>query len=582
MLAAATNSGALAVMPRKLFRGLFNIFGLTIRQKILLIATVALGSTTLLVGLHLNLGSSIEAQMKESDRFRQIRDSLAVMRNSVLQTHLVVKDVVAARAALTKNQTTDIGLSRKDFDREAGKVTDFLRDSSKALGNRDVRAEFAELTKIFDEQIRPAAEKGDDAVLKKASREFADGSADLAEILESFADMSTSQMRRHFLDTNEAIRQSKIIDMTTYGSVLLLMVPLLYFSARSILKPMRQLTDIMQALAAGTIDVTVPARDRRDEIGAMAATVEVFRVNAETMKRMEREQEEMRANAAAERKTAMNKLADQFDANIRGAMKALSDETANLKTLAETMARVADTTHSQGTTARESSSQSTENVKAVAAATEELSASVQEVAQQIERSANMTRKAVADVETTSTDVGSVSTSANRIGEVVKLIGDIANQTNLLALNATIEAARAGEAGRGFAVVASEVKNLATQAGKATEEIAAQISELQSVVARSVESMSSVRTVITEVDSIAATISSAITQQGAATQEIARNIAAAAGGNEQVSENTQQLAETAEEGRKTAESLRTTSQALGDTAQSLDEDARTFLTQVRSA
>lgn len=569
-------------MPRKLFQALSNIFGLTIRQKILLIATVALGSTTLLVGLHLNLGWSIEAQMTESDRFRQIRDSLAVMRNAVLQTHLVAKDVIYARAPLTKNQTTDLGLSRKDFDREGAKVTEFLRDASKALGNRDVRAEFAELTKIFEEQIRPAAEKGDEAVLKTAARDFADGSADLAEILESFADMSTSQMRRHFLDTGEAIRQSAIIDMTTYGSVLLLMIPLLYFSARSILKPMRQLTDIMQALAAGTIDVTVPARNRRDEIGAMAATVEVFRVNAETMKRMEREQEEMRANAAEERKTAMNKLADQFDANIRGAMKALSDETANLKTLAETMSRVADTTHSQGTTARESSAQSTENVKAVAAATEELSASVQEVAQQIERSAVMTRKAVADVETTSTDVGSVSTSANRIGEVVKLIGDIANQTNLLALNATIEAARAGEAGRGFAVVASEVKNLATQAGKATEEIAAQISELQSVVARSVESMASVRSVITEVDGIAATISSAITQQGAATSEIARNIAAAAGGNEQVSENTQELAKTAEEGRKTAESLRTTSQALGDTAQSLDDDARTFLTQVRSA
>jgi methyl-accepting chemotaxis protein len=569
-------------MPRNLFRGLSNIFGLTIRQKILLIATVALGSTTLLVGLHLNLGASIDSQMQESDRFRQIRDSLAVMRNSVLQSHLVIKDVISNRAALTKNQTTDLGLSRKDFDREAAKVTDFLRNSSKALGNRDVVKEFADLTKLFEEQIRPAAERADDAALKGLARDYADGSADLAEILESFADMSTSQMRRHFVDTGASIQRSKIIDMTTYGIVLLLMVPLLYFSARSILKPMRQLTDIMQALASGTIDVTVPARNRRDEIGAMAATVEVFRVNAETMKRMEREQEEMRANAAAERKTAMNKLADQFDANIRGAMKALSDETSNLKTLAETMARVADTTHSQGTTARESSSQSTENVKAVAAATEELSASVQEVAQQIERSANMTRKAVADVETTSTDVGSVSTSANRIGEVVKLIGDIANQTNLLALNATIEAARAGEAGRGFAVVASEVKNLATQAGKATEEIAAQISELQSVVARSVESMASVRTVITEVDGIAATISSAITQQGAATKEIARNIAAAAGGNEQVSENTQELAKTAEEGRKTAESLRTTSQALGDTAQSLDEDARTFLTQVRSA
>ncbi len=297
---------------------------------------------------------------------------------------------------------------------------------------------------------------------------------------------------------------------------------------------------------------------------------------------MEREQEEMRANAANERKTAMNKLADQFDANIRGAMKALSDETANLKTLAETMSRVADTTHSQGTTARESSAQSTENVKAVAAATEELSASVQEVAQQIERSATMTRKAVVDVETTSTDVGPVSTSANCIGEVVKLIGDIANQTNLLALNATIEAARARRGRPGFAVVASEVGISATQAGKATEEIAAQISDLQSVVARSVESMASVRTVIAEVDGIAATISSAITQQGCGdagdrAQHRRRRRRQRAGFGEHAGAR--------EDGRGRPQDRRVlaaTSQALGDTAQSLDDDARTFLTQVRSA
>jgi methyl-accepting chemotaxis protein len=566
----------------KFFRGFSGRFALTIRQKIVLIAAVALGSITILVGLHFKLGSSIGMQMEQSDRYRQIRDSLAVMRTAVLQTHLVIKDVVADQGKLAKHQVNDLALSAKDFEREAAKVTDFLREASSALGNRDVRKEFAALNQLLEERIKPAGERGDAAALAEAAEDYANKSIELNEVLESFADVSTAQMRKYFRDTVEEIHWSGIIDMVTYGVALLIMVPLLFFSARSILKPLRQLTEVMQALAAGKTDLEVPARSRRDEIGTMAGTVEVFRANAETMRAMEREQEQIRRNASEERKTAMNELADRFDTNMRGVMQALSQECANLKGLAETMARVADTTHQQGATANQTSLQSTENVKAVAAATEELSASLQEVMQQIVRSAGMTRKAVTDVEATSADVGTVAASADRIGQVVKLIGDIANQTNLLALNATIEAARAGDAGKGFAVVASEVKNLANQAGKATEEIAAQIGELQAVVGRSVQSMAGVRSVILEVDGIAAGVSTAVTEQEAATREIARNIAEAANGNQQVSAATQTLAKSAEDGRKTAEALRVTSQTLGNASDRLDQDAKSFLAQVRSA
>ncbi|MFC7610296.1 methyl-accepting chemotaxis protein [Teichococcus aestuarii] len=76
----------------------------------------------------------------------------------------------------------------------------------------------------------------------------------------------------------------------------------------------------------------------------------------------------------------------------------------------------------------------------------------------VERSTTVSARAAEDAQRTDATVRALSAAAQRIGDVVGLISSIAGQTNLLALNATIEAARAGEAGKGFAVVASEVKN----------------------------------------------------------------------------------------------------------------------------
>ena len=115
--------------------------------------------------------------------------------------------------------------------------------------------------------------------------------------------------------------------------------------------------------------------------------------------------------------------------------------------------------------------------------------------------------------------------------MVELINTIAGQTNLLALNATIEAARAGDAGRGFAVVASEVKALAEQTAKATDEISQQISGIQAATQDSVAAIKEIGSPSARCREIASTIASAVEEQGAATQEISRNVQQAAQGTQ---------------------------------------------------
>ena len=156
--------------------------------------------------------------------------------------------------------------------------------------------------------------------------------------------------------------------------------------------------------------------------------------------------------------------------------------------------------------------------------------------------------------------------------MVKLINEIAAQTNLLALNATIEAARAGEAGKGFAIVAQEVKALATQTAKATDEIGAQISAMQTATQDSVGAIKEIGVTIGRISEIAGAIAAAVEEQGAATQEISRNVQEAARGTAQVAANITDV------NRGAGETGSASSQVLGS-AKSMASESAQLKTQV---
>ena len=136
-------------------------------------------------------------------------------------------------------------------------------------------------------------------------------------------------------------------------------------------------------------------------------------------------------------------------------------------------------------------------------------------------------------------------SSAEIGEVIKLITSIAEQTNLLALNATIEAARAGEAGKGFAVVANEVKELAKQTGDATEDIAGKVTAIQADAQAAGTAIAGITEVIGRINELQASIASAVEEQTATTDEIARSVNEAASGATEIASNLQDVAEAAQ-------------------------------------
>ena len=147
----------------------------------------------------------------------------------------------------------------------------------------------------------------------------------------------------------------------------------------------------------------------------------------------------------------------------------------------------------------------------------------------------MAAQAVKVAAETNNTVGKLGESSVEIGKVIKAITSIAQQTNLLALNATIEAAR-GEAGKGFAVVANEVKELTKQTATATEDISQKIEAIQKDTKGAVTAIDQIGKIINQINDIQSTIASAVEEQTATTNEIARNAAEAAKGSNEISKN----------------------------------------------
>ena len=379
-----------------------------------------------------------------------------------------------------------------------------------------------------------------------------------------------------------AERQSFLLK--TLGVTLALIVVVVgvaVFLARGIVKPLAQLTGVMTALAGGDRLVEVPARDRRDEIGAMANTVQVFKETAVTAEAMAREQaaEQMEKERRAARLMA---LCATFDERASESLAAVADSTRDAGEAAQVMVLVIGQAEGHSATIAASAEQTSANVQTVAAAAEELAASVHEIGRQAGRSNQMTKQAAEDAERTNESVRNLAAVASEIGAVIKLINDIAAQTNLLALNATIEAARAGEAGRGFAVVAHEVKNLASQTAKATEEITSQIGAIQSATGHVAQSIEQIASTVAAISEVAIGISAAVEEQEAATAEIARNIGQASDGASIIAVSITGVADSVKDASNSAQVMTRKSGDLASRSDQLRGQVEAFITALKRA
>ncbi|SCB55650.1 methyl-accepting chemotaxis protein [Bradyrhizobium shewense] len=381
----------------------------------------------------------------------------------------------------------------------------------------------------------------------------------------------------------ESMRASiKLWMWVALGCSILLVGSVSFFTGRSISTALIAMVRAMTGLAKGDMSVAIPGVGRKDEIGEMAGAVAVFKTNMAEADRLRAEQAEADARGRAQRKADMQRLADTFEGAVGEIIETVSSAATELEASSNTLTHAAERGNGLATAVAAASEEASANVQSVSAASEEMTSSITEISRQVQESARVADVAVGQAKRTNARVAELTKAASRIGDVVELINTIAAQTNLLALNATIEAARAGEAGKGFAVVATEVKALAEQTAKATGEIGQHIGAIQSATDESVGAIKEIGDTIARMSEISSTIAAAVEEQGAATQEISRNIQHAAQGTSAVSSNIADVQRGSGETGAASAQVHSAAQSLSQESNRLKSEVARFLESVRAA
>jgi methyl-accepting chemotaxis protein len=407
-----------------------------------------------------------------------------------------------ARAAASGDNTDLRAKYLADYEKPAALVQQDVAEIDTALSAsadwQQFKKDYGTLADITENQQMPQIKAGELISFNKTYTDQVSGlAADVAASLDAATQAAIGQSDALAAGARSDSESATVLLVALLAGGTALAVVLGLIIANAVRRPLRRVQAALDAMSRR--DLTVDAAiNSRDEVGRMATSL-----------------------------TAAQQAVRSVIAQVVSSADAVAASAEQLSASAAQIAAASEESSAQAGVVAAATEQLSGNVQTVAAGSEQMDSSIREIAMSANEAAKVAANAVAAAEATGETMTRLGASSQEIGDVVKVITAIASQTNLLALNATIEAARAGEAGKGFAVVAGEVKELAQETSRATEDIVRRVETIQADTGGAVAAIEQIKGIIASINDAQLTIASAVEEQTATTNEMARNVSEAA-------------------------------------------------------